>query len=95
MLEYRARCLVVHVSDRVVLGASSYPTEGDAASLVAEVLACTGLADTRLAGTRVSVVNDAVLAAWAFARVSPSPRSRLVLTIGHGVGAALVEATET
>lgn len=62
------------------LGESSYPTAGD----VAPLLAAIGHAGP------IDVVNDAVLAA----EVVGADRRRLVLTVGHGVGAALVAPEE-
>lgn len=58
------------------LGPSSYPTEGDLGDLV-DALGHAG---------RIDVINDAVLAA----EVVGAQQRRLVLTVGHGVGAALV-----
>ena len=71
----------------IVLGASTYPTAGEGAGLVREILACAGCASAS-----AGVVNDAILAAWALAQRSPSyTQARLVLTLGLGVGAAVVE----
>lgn len=82
-------CEVTTKDHSLVLGVSTHPIAGDGASLVRAI--------TRRAGCEwisSAIVNDAVLAAWALASRSPSPaRSRLVLTLGHGVGAALVERT--
>lgn len=59
------------------LGDSSYPTRGPVSAFIAAL------------GREAEVVNDAVLAARA---VPPPARGRrLVLTVGHGVGAAMVE----
>lgn len=69
----------------IALGASTYPTEGDGRALAALVLGRAGIV-----GTPLALVNDAVLAACGAGR---SARSRLVLTVGYGVGAAFVEAT--
>jgi hypothetical protein len=63
------------------LGDSSYPTRGSLATFVAELRARTG-------HERIDVVNDAVLAARAVPR--PHQGRRLVLTVGHGVGAAVI-----
>ncbi|MDB4936991.1 MAG: hypothetical protein JWP87_3963 [Labilithrix sp.] len=79
-------CEVTVDGDDVVLGPSTYPTAGGGVDLVREVLALAGLARTEAA-----IVNDAILAAWALARRSPCPtRTRLVLTVGLGIGAAVV-----
>lgn len=68
------------------LGTSTYPTSGEGEVLVREILERGGCPNASAA-----VVNDAVLAAWALARRTPSPtQTRLVLTLGLGVGAALV-----
>lgn len=73
----------------LVLGESTYPTAGEGAGLVREILERAGCA-----GARGAVVNDAILAAWALARRVPSySQARLVLTLGLGVGAALAHAT--
>lgn len=90
-------CEVVAADRGIDLGSSSYPTAGDGAGLVAEILARAGAV-----AIRVAIVNDAVLAAHVVARAaggggesgnssvsSDSGGARLVLTIGHGVGAAL------
>ena len=67
----------------VLLGASTYPTAGDAASLVEAI----GLKSTAFA-----LVNDAVLAAWALSHAAQrTTGGRLVLTVGLGVGAAFEE----
>lgn len=82
-------CEVETRAGTLVLGASTYPTAGEGAGLVREILERAGCA-----GARCAVVNDAILAAWALARRVPSySQSRLVLTLGLGVGAALVHAT--
>ena len=97
-------CEVRSAGHAVVLGASTYPTEGDGAELADEVArhlldgerpappAALGAAAAP-AVLDVVMVNDAVLAAWAFARgpasVAPS-RGELVLTVGLGVGAAFI-----
>lgn len=79
-------CEVETHGDDIVLGASTYPTAGAGSALVEEILARAGCASTATA-----LVNDAVLAAWALARRSPCrSRARLVLTLGLGVGAAVV-----
>jgi hypothetical protein len=79
-------CEVATRDGHVVLGPSTYPTAGDGATLVREVLGAAGLAHAPTA-----IVNDAILAAWALARRSPCRTgARLVLTVGLGVGAALV-----
>jgi hypothetical protein len=81
-------CEVELRDGRLVLGSSTYPTAGEGVALVEEILVRAGLA-----GVPAAVVNDAVLAAWAIAQTSPSPSSsRLVLTVGLGVGAALAGA---
>ena len=73
-------------SDAIVLGPSTYPTPTAAGVLAAEVAAQLPRARDALA---FAIVNDAVLAAWALARVAPRPGgARLVLTVGLGVGAA-------
>lgn len=80
-------CEVESREGALVLGASTYPTAGEGAGLVREILERAGCPSARGA-----VVNDAILAAWALARRVPSyAQSRLVLTLGLGVGAALVE----
>ncbi len=80
-------CEVAMHDGALVLGASTYPTAGEGGALVRDILARAGVASASS-----SVVNDAVLAAWALARRVPSQtQSRLVLTLGLGVGAALVE----
>ncbi len=82
-------CEVSIADQAVVLGACSYPIEGDARVLVADIAA---RARARLRSVRV--VNDAVLAAHVARRRLP-PRARaLVLTIGHGVGAAILGGHE-
>lgn len=80
-------CTVTEIEGRILLGESSYPTQGDAQALVERLveLSATPIASVRL-------VNDAVLAARAVrTRLPPSSERTLVLTIGHGVGAALLE----
>ena len=80
-------CEVDTRDGELVLGASTYATAGEGAVLVREILARAGCASASAA-----VVNDAILAAWALARRVPSStQSRLVLTLGLGVGAALIE----
>jgi hypothetical protein len=80
-------CEVETRDGALVLGASTYPTAGEGAALVREVLVRAGCEAAASA-----VVNDAVLAAWALAQRVPSQtQSRLVLTLGLGVGAALVD----
>lgn len=64
-----------------VLGESSYPTGGSVHDFVAELRA-------RTRRDRIEVVNDAVLAARGVPR--PERGRRLVLTVGHGVGAAVI-----
>ena len=82
-------CEVEDRGGKLVLGASTYPTAGEGDALVAEILDRAGCE-----GVTCAVVNDAVLAAWALARRVPSMTvSRLVLTLGLGVGAALVDRT--
>ena len=79
-------CEVETRDGALALGASTYPTAGEGGALVREILAGAGCASASSA-----VVNDAILAAWALARRVPSQaQSRLVLTLGLGVGAALV-----
>jgi hypothetical protein len=62
------------------------PCEGDDRDvLVREILGRAGCASATAA-----VIDDAVLAAWALSRRTPSQtQTRLVLTLGFGVGAAL------
>ncbi|MBS2015555.1 MAG: hypothetical protein JST00_21895 [Deltaproteobacteria bacterium] len=72
----------------ITLGPCSYPIEGDARRLVEAI---DRGARRRLRSVRL--VNDAVMAAHAARRRHRVERSLLVLTIGHGVGAALVEAS--
>lgn len=80
-------CEIDTTSGAIVLGASTYPTKGEGAGFIREILARAGYA-----GVPAAVVNDAILAAWALARRAPSySRARLVLTVGLGVGAALVD----
>ena len=82
-------CEVASEDGAIVLGDSTLPTAGDGNALGAALGA-------RVRGARdVALVNDAVLAAWAIARQQPSREARLVLTLGFGVGAALIRrATE-
>ena len=80
-------CEVETRDGALVLGSSTYPTAGEGEALVREILASAGCESAASA-----VVNDAILAAWALARRVPSlTQSRLVLTLGLGVGAALVD----
>ena len=82
-------CAVSTRNGELVLGASTYPTLGGGAALVRDILARAGCSSAEAA-----VVNDAVLAAWALARRTPSQtQARLVLSLGLGVGAALVART--
>ena len=82
-------CEVAASAGRIQLGRSTYPTAGDGIALTTEILARAGCS-----GVSAAIVNDAVLAAWAISQASPNPsKPRLVLTIGHGVGAAFVAAT--
>jgi len=79
---------------RVRLGASSYATEGDAEALVRAILEGVHPDGGTSEIADVCLVNDAVLAAHAVrARIGASRRV-LVLTIGFGVGAALVDRAE-
>lgn len=77
-------------SGRVHLGPSTYATEGDAEPLVRAV----ARAARGQGPLRVDVVNDAVLAAHAVRARAGAARRVLVLTIGFGVGAALVRGEE-
>lgn len=80
-------CEVTPRDGTVDLGASTYPIAGDALPLMRAVLARAGHPAVGSA-----VANDAVLAAWALGIRSPSrARTRLVLTVGLGVGAAVVD----
>jgi hypothetical protein len=72
--------LPAELDDALVPGACSYPIAGDA-TLVADVLARAGLD-----GVPALVLNDAELAASDV----PRDRATLVLTVGFGVGGALV-----
>lgn len=82
-------CEVETRDGALLLGNSTYPTAGEGEALVREILASAGC-ESAASG----VVNDAILAAWALARRVPSlTQSRLVLTLGLGVGAALVDRT--
>jgi hypothetical protein len=79
-------CEVLASGGAITLGASTYPLAGDAVTLLRAVLDRAGHGAIASA-----VVNDAVLAAWAIGRRSPTrARARLVLTVGLGVGAALL-----
>lgn len=88
-------CAVTHEAGRIVLGECSYATEGDATAFVADLVAAlAGTAAPPLASLRL--VNDAVLAAHAVrARIASSSARTLLLTIGHGVGAALLDGGST
>jgi hypothetical protein len=81
-------CEVTMTHGAPVLGASTLPTAGDGSALGAALRARLPWA------CETWLVNDAVLAAWALARRRPgvaAGRARLVLTLGFGVGAALIE----
>ena len=68
----------------VVLGACSYDLPSSAAAFVA-------LLGDDIRPADVTIANDAVLAAYgARPRLHPADRGLLALTLGHGVGAALV-----
>lgn len=86
-------CEVAPRSGAIALGASTYPTEGDGAVLSAEILRRAGLPHARAA-----LVNDAVLAAQVVSSslaAGALPLGRcLVLTVGHGVGAAFVRGKD-
>jgi hypothetical protein len=78
-------CEVETRAGELWFGESTYPTVGESGALVREILTRGGCGSVD-----VAVVNDAVLAAWALAVRAPSQvQSRLVLTLGLGVGAAL------
>jgi len=80
-------CEVERRSSGVTLGPSTYPTAGSGTELVDAVLRGAGCK-----ATPAALVNDAVLAAWAMARRSPCRAPfQLVLTLGLGVGAALID----
>lgn len=78
-------CEVTTRPSGLTLGASTYATEGDGALLVAEIARRAALPSARIAA-----VNDAVLAAQVVAHRLANPESCLVLTVGHGVGAAWI-----
>jgi hypothetical protein len=80
-------CEVERRGGDVLLGHSTYPTAGDGTELMRAVLRGAGCG-----ATPAALVNDAVLAAWALARRSPCRAAfQLVLTLGLGVGAALID----
>lgn len=80
-------CEVERRGEDVFLGPSTYPTAGYAGALMRDVLRGAGCQTTPSA-----IVNDAVLAAWALARRSPCRAAfQLVLTLGLGIGAALID----
>ena len=76
--------LPCEVSERGELGTCSYPwSAGD--PIVAEILAAAGLT-----GTPTWLLNDAELAAIGVAAQGPVAAPTLVLTLGFGVGGALL-----
>jgi hypothetical protein len=81
-------CEIEARGDAIVCGPSTYPTAGDGVALARDVVTRAGFAETE-----VALVNDAVLAAWAHraTRRDQGSPSELVLTMGLGVGAALIE----
>lgn len=72
----------------LALGPCSYEIEGDAFGMVEAIAR-----QTRVWLRSVRIVNDAVMAAYAVRHRHLVAGPLLVLTIGHGVGAARVEAT--
>lgn len=78
--------LPCEVADDGTLGTCSYPwPAGD--TIVPEILAAAGLADVP-----TWLLNDAELAAIGVAEQAPGAGTTLVLTLGFGVGAALVRS---
>lgn len=82
-----ALALPCEVSSDCSLGPSSYPYEPADPTLLAEIVSSAGLD-----GCRVIVANDAELAAASVALRASVLEPMLVVTIGFGVGAALVRA---
>ncbi len=78
---------------RLSLGPSSYPLEGDPRPFVDTVVRA-----AEIEPREVRIVNDAVLAAWVVERrigASGGSDPLLVLTVGHGVGAATIAGRST
>lgn len=81
-------CAVSVDRGAIALGASSYPVRGDARAFADDV---TRRARTKLRS--IALTNDAVLAAHVARGRLRASEPALVLTIGHGVGAAILEGS--
>jgi hypothetical protein len=77
--------LPAEVDDALVPGACSYPGFAGDATLVRDVLAA-----ARLDRVPALILNDAELAAVSAREEWPAEGATLVLTVGYGVGAAIV-----
>jgi predicted NBD/HSP70 family sugar kinase len=76
--------LPCRITDDLVVEGCSYPWRDPDPTLIADVLVAAGLLDVP-----AWVLNDAELAAVAVAATLPVAARALVLTVGHGVGAAV------